>query len=299
MKDHYIPEDTFPIKLDKDIFMLGNYFFNLFLVKGTHQSALFEVGVSGCVDTVIRQLKHLDVNPDFIIPSHPHSDHITGLPGFVKRYPKAEIIVASGAKEFISHPKALPLLIKEDAFMSKRLADFKLAPKRPSLKKIPNIEHAFVVNDKHAIDLGGITLELIKTDGHSPGNLIGALNSKKILFCSDSLGFHFPGRGYLPLFFTQAENYLSTLDLIKKFNPAILCPAHQGPLKGKAATAGIKESLDITHHTIKNINQSLLSDKRLATELFEQSYKDEFTLYTQDNIKNCTALLVKRAKEVV
>jgi 2-aminobenzoylacetyl-CoA thioesterase len=299
MKDHYIPENDFPIKLDKNVFMLGNYFFNLFLVKGTHQSALFEVGVSGIVDTVIRQLEQLDINPDFIIPSHPHSDHITGLPGLAKRYPKAKIIVASGAKEFIQHPKAGPLLIKEDAFMSKRLADFNLAPKRPSLEKIPDLEDAFVVSDQHSIDLGKITLNLMKADGHSPGNLIGALHSQKIMFCSDSLGFHFPGRGYLPLFFTQASAYLSTLDLIKNFNPAILCPAHQGPLKGNAATAGIKKSLDITHHTINNINQSLRSDKKLATELFEQSYKDEFTLYTQNNIKNCTSLLVKRAKEVV
>ena len=56
--------------------------------------------------------------------------------------------------------------------------------------------------------------------------------------------------------------------------------------------------LGITLNTIKNINQSPFSDERLAMDLFEQSYKDEFTLYTKENIKNCTALLVKRAKEV-
>jgi 2-aminobenzoylacetyl-CoA thioesterase len=101
MKNHYIPEDRFPIKLNTHVLMLGNYFFNLFLIIGNQSTALFEVGVSGIVDTVIRQLEHLDINPDFIIPSHPHSDHITGLPGLAKRYPNAGIIVASGAKEII------------------------------------------------------------------------------------------------------------------------------------------------------------------------------------------------------
>ena len=297
MKDHYIPENKFPIKIDHNVLMLGNYFFNLFLIIGKRHSALFEVGVSGIVDTVINQLEHLDINPDFIIPSHPHSDHITGLPGLAKRYPKARIVVATGAKEFLDHPKAGPLLIKEDMFMSKRLADFNIKPGRPSLEKIPTLDESRVINDKKSIDLGQITLDLAKVKGHSPGNLMGILNSEKIIFCSDSLGFHFPGRGYLPLYFTHADAYLSTLNFIKEFNPSIICPAHQGYMAGKDAATGIQESLGITLNTIKNINQSPFSDERLAMDLFEQSYKDEFTLYTEDNIKNCTSLLVKRAKE--
>lgn len=297
MKDHYIPENNFPIKIDQNIFILGNYFFNLFLIIGSKHSALFEVGISGIVDTVIKQLEHLDINPDFIISSHPHSDHITGLPGLAKRYPKAGIITAAGAKEFIEHPKAGPLLIKEDIFMSKSLADLNIKPGRPPLERIPDLTGSMVVTDKHSIDLGHITLDLIKAKGHSPGNLIGILNEKKIMFCSDSLGFHFPGRGYLPLFFTSADSYLSTLNFIKEFTPSIICPAHQGPLSGDAAITGIQESLEITLNTIKYIKASSLSDEALARDVFKKSYKDEFTLYTVNNIKNCAALIVKRSKE--
>ncbi|MCD4720827.1 MAG: MBL fold metallo-hydrolase [Desulfobacula sp.] len=297
MKDHYIPENKFPIEIDKNIFILGNYFFNLFLIIGDRHSALFEVGISAIVDTVINQLELLNINPDFIISSHPHSDHITGLPGLAKRYPKARIVAAAGAKEFIEHPKAAPLLFKEDMFMSKSLAALNIKPGRPSLEQIPNLDGSWVINDNQSIDLGRITLDLIKVDGHSPGNLIGVLNERKILFCSDSLGFHFPGREYLPLFFTHTGSYLSTLTFIKKFNPSIVCPAHQGPLLGKTAATGIQESLNITVNTINNIKQSTLSDETLAMDLFNQSYKDEFTLYTPENIKNCMGLLVKRAKE--
>jgi len=297
MQDHHIPENRFPIELDKNIFILGNYFFNLFLIIGSKYSAVFEVGISGIVDSVIKQLEHLDINPDFIISSHPHSDHITGLPGLAKRYPKARIITAAGAKKFIEHPKAAPLLFKEDRFMSKSLAALNIKPGRPPLEKIPDLNVSLVINDKQSIDLGRIKLDLIKVKGHSPGNLIGILNEKKIIFCSDSLGFHFPGRGYIPLFFTRVDSYISTLNFIKEFNPSIVCPAHQGPLLGNAAVRGIQESLDITLSTIKNIKLSTLSDETLAMYLFEQSYKDEFTLYTPENIKNCMVLLVKRSKE--
>ena len=70
-------------------------------------------------------------------------------------------------------------------------------------------------------------------------------------------------------------------------------------MTGKAATKGIQESIDITLNTIKNIKQSPLSDEKLAMDLFKKSYKDEFTLYTENNIKNCTSLLVKRTKEMI
>jgi glyoxylase-like metal-dependent hydrolase (beta-lactamase superfamily II) len=297
MKNHYIPEEQFPIKIDKHVYVLGNYFFNLFLIIGNKESALFEVGISAITDHVIKQLENLNIEPDFLISSHPHSDHITGLPGLSDRYPKARVIIAKGAKKFIEHPKAAPALFKEDAFMSKSLADLKIKPGRPPLEVIPNLDGSIVVEDKISMDLGSITLDLIKVKGHSPGNLIGILPEKKILFCSDSLGFHFPGRTFLPLFFTGSESYISTLNLIKKFNPSIICPAHQGPLKGKMAKLGIQKSIDITLETIRHINSSQLCDEELALKIFEQNYIDEFTLYTAENIKNCAALIVKRAKE--
>lgn len=297
MQKHYIPENKFPIKLDENIFILGNYFFNLFLIVGNHHCALFEVGISAVVDQVIKQLDILGVTPDYIIPSHPHSDHITGLPGLIEMFPKAQIIAAQGAKEFVEHPKAAPLMFKEDKFMAKNLMRFDITPGRPSLEKIPDLNDSLVINKQKALDLGGITLDLIKVTGHSPGNLIGSINRKKIIFCSDSIGFHYPGRGYFPLFFTGADSYLSTMNFIKEFNPSTLCPAHHGPLIGEKALQGIKESYDFTINTINRIKQSDLDDKTLADQLFKQGYKDEFTLYTPENIQNCCNLLIKRSKE--
>ncbi len=297
MKEHYIPENRFPVKFDDNIYMLGNYFFNLFLIIGDRHCALFEVGISAIVDQVIKQLNTLGITLDYIIPSHPHSDHITGLPGLAAQYPKAQIITATGAQEFIEHPKAAPLMFKEDKFMAKNLARFDIMPGRSPLEIIPDLNGSITIDKERALDLGGVTLDLIKVPGHSPGNLIGSINLKKILFCSDSIGFHYPGRGYFPLFFTGVDEYLSTMNLIKEFCPFILCPAHQGPLSGKAAMKGVQESYDLSINTINMIKQSDLEDKIVADQLFEQGYKDEFTLYTPENIQNCCNLLIKRSKE--
>ncbi len=297
MQAHYIPESSFPLKLASNIFMLGNYFFNLFMITGQKKSALFETGISAVADSVISQLESLDISPDYIIVSHPHSDHITGLPALTEKFPEAEIITAKGAREFITHPKAGPLMIKEDRFMSASLEKFGIRPGRPPLEAVPDLGNALAIDGDTLLDLGGTSLKLVTATGHSPGNLMAVLPEQKILFCSDSIGFHFPGRGFLPLFFTGKDAYLDTLYFIKDFNPSIICPAHQGPLSGKAAVSGIKESLKTTLDLINEIRHSSLPDSELAKKIFQQNYKDEFTLYTEQNISNCASLLVKRAKE--
>ncbi|MCF8112592.1 MAG: MBL fold metallo-hydrolase, partial [Desulfotignum sp.] len=147
------------------------------------------------------------------------------------------------------------------------------------------------------LDLGGVQLELIPVTGHSPGNILGRVQD--ILFCSDSLGFHFPGRGFWPLFFTGAAEFLATLENIKAMAPAIVCPAHQGPLKDQAARKGILAAIDAAHGFIRRVTQTRLSDRELNLQLLAESYRDEFTLYTRENIQNCNQLLVKRARQLV
>lgn len=285
-----------PMKLSSRVTVLGNYYINLFLVQGDKKAALFEAGISGMVDTVIRQLEQLDVVPDYLIISHPHSDHITGLSGLMDRLPAAQVVTGPGAAKFIAHPKAGPLMLAEDAFMSKGLAARGIQPGRPPLDTIPDLSGAREVPDTVVLDLGGVDLELFSVKGHSPGNILGRVGD--ILFCSDSLGFHFPDRGFWPLFFTGAKEYLDTLTHIQAMAPAIVCPGHQGPLKHQAAAAGIQAGLDTARDFIKRVTRTSLTDRELEIQLFNESYRDEFTLYTKENIANCNRLLIKRARQM-
>jgi 2-aminobenzoylacetyl-CoA thioesterase len=296
MNKYYISPEDFPVQLEKNIFMLGNYFFNVFLIIGKKKTAIFETGVSATVDTIISQIERLNIYPDFIIPAHPHSDHITGLPGLMIKYPDAKIIIAEGAKEFIEHPKAGALLIKEDAFISKNLLKNNIHPGRVSLQKPPEIKESVIVRDRESIDLGDITLNLIKIEGHSPGGLIAHVPELKTVFTSDSLGFHFPGRFFFPLFFTGLNEYISSIELIKSLNPLILCPAHQGSIEGDSVKQALKASLNATHEIVDMIKYNKDSEGTLVEKLFNYSYIDEFTLYTESNILNCIKLLIKRVK---
>lgn len=296
---YYTPEHSFPITLTPGIRVMGNYFFNLMLVTGKEKSALFEAGVSGVTDAVIAQMDALGIEPDYLIVSHPHADHITGLPGLMERYPSARVIAGLGAREFAGHPKAGPALVKEDKCISSGLQKMGIQPGRPSLEDPPNLSGVQEIAKETRIDLGGdMTLDLIPVKGHSPASLIARVPMDRAVFCSDALGFHFPGRAFWPLFFTDAKDYLDTLELIKSFKSTILCPAHQGPITGINASHAPDRALKEARDIIERINHAQVSDEELIDQLFEESYRDEFRLYTKTNIMNCTRLMIKRSRQI-
>ncbi len=290
---------NFPSLLTDNIWLVGNYYFNLYLVKGEKKSALIEAGVSGMIDDAINQLKSLDIAPSYLVVTHPHPDHLTGLEALRGSFPKAEIIAGEEVKKYTSHPKFLQLIEYEDNFTSMMLSKKGLPPKRPSLKNFEFPDDYIKVGDKYKIDLGGITLKLIKVKGHAMGNIIAHVEEKKTLIVSDSLGFHYPKRGFFPLFLTSLSDHIATIDYLKSLKPEILCLAHQCPLIGEDAEKAFIESkkaaIDVSSEIVKEKDKS----DKIEDELFKRFYKDELTLYSENNIRNCCNLLIKRSLSLV
>lgn len=287
----------FPRKLAKDVWLLGNFYFNLFLIKGTTSSVLIELGVSGITDRVIQQLDSLGVTPEYLVMTHPHADHLTGLPGLLEKFPDAILISGQGAREFIEHPKALPTFIKEDAFISQALRSKGIEPGRNPITALDFPENNITVSEDMSLDLGGLTLNCSLSAGHSPGSIMIHVPEVKMVVASDSLGFHFTGKRFLPLFFTGYQAFKNTLEKIEALNPDILGIGHQGPFTGSNAKKAISSSSQKALELFSRISNDHREAEVITADLFEANYIDEFTLYTPDNIKNCCQLLVKRVRE--
>jgi glyoxylase-like metal-dependent hydrolase (beta-lactamase superfamily II) len=289
--------DYFPIVLGENLWVLGNYYFNLYLVRGDNASALIEMGISAITDTVITQLESLNVSPTYLVITHPHADHLTGLEGLHERFPDAMIVAGLGTQEFITHPKALKIMINEDRYMAKMLHVNGISPGRSPIEKLSFPDNHIVVEDNHEIDLGGIILRCVKVEGHSPGNIIIHIPDTGALILSDSLGFHYPGRCFLPLFFTGFSEYMASMDYMKSLRPTILGLGHQGPITGSNVESAFRKSRQATLNLYSRIIWEQKNSAEIADDLFIEFYKDEFTLYSEENIRNCTQLLVRRAKE--
>lgn len=116
------------------------------------------------------------------------------------------------------------------------------------------------------------------------------------LMVSDSLGFHFPGRCFCPLFFTGLADYLSTIDFLSDLKPRIIGFGHQGTLMGDEAEKAFSESRAATVALVKEILSASNGDL-LEERFFDRYYRDEFSIYSEANIWGCMHLLIRRAKE--
>lgn len=289
--------DSFPPMLAEGLWALGNYYVALYLVKGERESALIETGVSAVVDEVIRQLDALSVRPGYLVVTHPHADHVTGLAGLKEAFPEARVVAAEGAAEFLAHPKAASALVAEDKHITEFLASVGLTPGRPSATEPPSLEGCLIAADGDKIDLGGLTLQFVVAGGHSPGKIVVHVPEIRALILSDSIGFRFPGRGVLPLPLTNYDEYMSALDRLQGFDPVILGVAHQGPVTG----AEVGRAFDEARERAAGLRREIIEDTRqpeeIAQDLFNRYYRDELLMYTRENILNCASLLVRRARE--
>jgi glyoxylase-like metal-dependent hydrolase (beta-lactamase superfamily II) len=287
---------SLPEKLADGLWLLGNYYFNLYLAKGDKASALMEMGVSATADEVVTQLRKIGVAPDYLVVMHPHGDHIDGLPALREYFPSAQVMVGTGTLEFLAHPKTTAGLISDDRYYSEFLAQKGLGSPRPPLREPPSLEGAVIASDNEELDLGGLTLRFLDVEGHALGNLAVYIPELKALMPSDSLGFRIPALGFFPIFFTGYDDYIATLDRLQPLDCEILGLPHQGPLFGKAIPEAFMTARRNASSLWGKIRNDQRPEEKIIEEIYRDYYRDELTLYSRENIITCCKLLVRRSR---
>ena len=289
----------FPSQVTDNLWILGNEYFHFYLIKGNDTCALVEIGISAMVDILLEQLSSIGAKPDFLIVTHPHSDHVTGLDSLKQAFPKAKVIAGKGAESFLNHPRAMESMMTEDRHMMESMVSQGLFTYRTVITFPPSLSGCTVMNDSDELDLGGLMISFLEARGHSPGNILVHIPDLKTLLVSDSLGNRYPGQGFYPTFFTGYADYLATIDRLSALNPQILGLAHNGLFsRDEDIKATFQKSREAANYVKKYIINNDRDDETIARNLFKFYYNDELTIYSPENILNCCRLLVRRIKEL-
>jgi 2-aminobenzoylacetyl-CoA thioesterase len=290
--------NIFPAQVADNLWILGNDYFHIYLIKGCDACALVETGISATADVLLEQLARIGAKPDFLIVSHPHSDHITGLDPLRKSFPHATVVAGMGADSFVSHPKAEQPMILEDSYMTESLAVRGLVSQRPPISSVPSLSGWRIINGSEELCLGGVSASIMEVKGHSPGNIAVYVPGIKAALVSDSLGNHYPGRGFFPTFFTGFADYLETINNLEKIDPLILGLAHNGIFSKRE---DIKNIFSLALKSAVDLKTYIVNDQRndedIAQDIFGFYYNDELKIYSPQNILNCCRLLVRRIRE--
>jgi flavorubredoxin len=194
--------------------------YNSYLIRGNKKTALIDAVDTSMVDTLLDNLRALEITElDYIISQHAEQDHSGSIRKLVELFPEANVVASS---------KCLELLVEFSLVQKDRIQEAK---------------------DGEKIDLGNKTLEFIHAPWvHWPDTMLTYLPEDKILFTCDFLGSHLATsdlyavdeatiyesakRYYAEIMMPFRQNINKHLARIKNLKIDVIAPSH-GPLHDK------------------------------------------------------------------
>ncbi len=264
-----------PVDLDSSTSIIDIGYFHvvgassIYLIKG-EKSCIIDTGTAAEVPTLCKGLRAANAYPpDVIALTHSHFDHCQGVP-------KLRELAAKEGKEIdVVASEAGVELLADQSY--NRVFD-----KKGRYEDIPNVNP---LKEGDVIDLGGETLKVINTPGHSDDQVSFLHQETGRLYVGDTLGLHLSEESYVPPFFPanwDLESFHATINKLKQIDFKQICFAHFGPLSEMKS----QEFLDFA-----------LNQTKLWWSLFEQA--DEAGKvrdydYLLENILNESGLVFPR-----
>lgn len=215
---------------------------NLYLIIGTHSALLIDTGCG--LFPLKPVIRDLTLNKNLlVINTHSHFDHIGGNSEFER------ILIHKKEWRFIFKPRDISFLRTSPKEIVKRYEaiNYIFSP----AKEIKIVEHDEI------IDLGGLSVRVIHTPGHSPG-CISLLTSRNELFTGDTAhyGTMFLTKSTFPI---SLKSIANLLNLFKESANIEIYPSHEDFAVGKE----LLEELTTGIQNIDNIWASRTRDENL------------------------------------
>jgi glyoxylase-like metal-dependent hydrolase (beta-lactamase superfamily II) len=187
-----------------------------YLILGDKRAVLFDAGMGiGDIRTEVERLTQL---PVIVVNSHSHYDHIGGDHQFREVWAFDDPLEVARI-EYGMPPRESMAFIPPGSY--------RCLPEGfdPAAYRIEPSQVTRRLHDADSIDLGGRTVSVLHTPGHSPGSICLLDGLHSILFTGDVL---YPGTLYAHFEESDMTAYRSSLDRLagRLEDVSFICPAH-------------------------------------------------------------------------
>ncbi len=233
-----------PGKVTGNLWLLGTEAACIYLLEGTNESMLINGGLSYIVSDILQQMEEFRIDETKIkrmLILHSHFDHIGVTPFFKKRYPDMLLQGSQRTLEILKKPKAIEAINAASHYAAESQGKEEVI-KTFDVDWSADIVGGEAVSDGSRIDLGGITVEIIETPGHSPCSISAYVPELKALFPSDAGGVP-NDNGIVPYGTSNYTMFEESLDKLSSLAIDLLCSDHCGVVNGTSAGHHINDAL--------------------------------------------------------
>ncbi len=259
--------------MDEIVNVTGGQGGNAFLVIGEENTALVDCGMAYCAAKLVSNIKQIlnNRNLNYILISHSHYDHIGAIPFLREEWPGIKVLGAEYAKRILGRAGALATIRAlgvqaAKLFSAGELQEYDAA----SLK----VDH--VVNDGDIIDLGGHSIKVIETRGHTKCSLSFLINNET-LFASESTGYMSKTGKIYPAFITSYTETIRSINICQAINPRFIISPHYGLVSEQDAFYYWRRCLAAAQRTrefILFLAERGCDEQHILTE-YERKFRDD------------------------
>lgn len=223
---------------------LGKEESGVYLLEGDECSMIISGGMSYLAPLVQNQLRDFGIDEKRmkkLLILHAHFDHVGLVPFFRRRYPDFQVYGSARAWEILQMPKAIETINASGRLVAERmgatgwLEGFDLDWRSDSPGR--------VVSEGDRIDLGGLTVQVLETPGHSSCSVAAYVPEIRALFPSDGGGIPYK-ETIMPSGNSNFTQYQQSLEKLKLLKVDIFCADHYGYVTGEESGGLILRSIE-------------------------------------------------------
>lgn len=231
-------------KITDNLWYLGRMESGVYVLEGQDSSIIINGGISFILPDVLSQMKDFEIDVGKIkklLILHSHFDHVGIVPYFKRNYPEIEVCASAPAWKILTMPKAIETVNLFSQIVANQMGFGNSLDAFDSDWR-DDVSGTTVSEGDH-IDLGGVTLTITETPGHSSCSITAYEPNLKALFASDAVGIPYRETAF-PSGNSNYTQFQESLERLKPLEVDYLCADHYGYVTGEEARTYVDLSIE-------------------------------------------------------